>query len=180
MTDTRSMACVLAFPFTALILLATPSAVAAQHEHGDKQMSTSTMQLAVDGSRSPQRISDDLAYRHFIVAAAIRDDSADQDRERRDAFIRRIGLSQSDEALLRAALGSVSERLAGVSVRKESIRRDAPATTRASIRQQEEAVFDGANKRIRSLLSKEGFLRLDRFVRKEVKPGIKVYTDTSR
>jgi hypothetical protein len=167
------------------VMMLTPfalrTAYAEQHEqHGSHSISTSSLHVEVDGARTPERVSDYIAYRQFIRAAAQRDDASAESRERGAAFVRRIGLTPTDAASLTAALKSVRERLDDVSVEKQAVGAAAPASARMALRQREEAVFDGANRRIRAFLSKEGWRRLDQFVREEVKPNIKVYTSTLR
>jgi hypothetical protein len=170
------------------VIMLTPStlrsAFAEQHEqhaqHPPHNVSTSALRLDVDGSKNPERVSDYTAYRQFIITAAARNGSSDQDRKHRRAFIRRIGLSAGDEAVLDAALRNVLERLDSVSAQKQSLGAAAPEATQTALRQQEEAVLEGANRRIRAFLSKEGWRQLEQFVRQQVKPTIKVFSNRSR
>jgi hypothetical protein len=141
-------------------------------------LSPATMALAQENA---QRVSDYIAYRHFIFAASSRDDASDAERHRRETFIARIGLSSSDDASLRAALRSVRERLDDLAAERLALRAATPPLAQATgINQREKAVFDGATARLRAFLSKDGWQRLDQFVREELKPTIAVRTDRSR
>jgi hypothetical protein len=154
---------------------ATRPAVAAQHDHSQTGTSAAP-HLEADGSKNPDLVSDYHAYRQFIVAASLRDNAPVAGRKRRQAFIKRIGLSPRDEALLMAALRNVPERLVTITARREAQGATTSTSMRVALREQEEKVFDGANRRIRSLLSRDGWLRLDDFVQK-MKRQIKVYTN---
>jgi hypothetical protein len=128
---------------------------------------------------APERVSDDIAYRQFIIAASERSDARDATRERRDAFIRRIGLSPKDEASLMAALRTVRERLDEVAQQRQALGATASPAALAALEQREDAVFEGADRRVRAFLSKGGWQLLDQFVREQVAPNPNVYSNTS-
>jgi hypothetical protein len=168
----------------ALVILLAPAlgvaSVEPQEQHGSHTTSSGHLRVDVDGATNPERVSDYIAYRQLILAASHRDDASDVDRARRAAFIQRVGLSPKDEASLTAALRSVRERLDQLAAEKQELGAASPAAARATLREREEAVFDGANRRIRAFLSTDGWRRLDQFVQQQIKPNIKVYTSTSR
>ena len=108
--------------------------------------------------------------------ASIRDDTSAVDRRRRNAFVKRIGLSPRDEALLIAALKDVRKHLEDVSAGPpQAAGAAAPAVGLARLRNGVDAVFRSADQRIRAVLSQDGSRRLDQFVREQVQPHIRVY-----
>jgi hypothetical protein len=132
------------------------------------------MRVALAQERTqPMLVSDRIAFRQFIILASVRGGASETDRRRREAFVKRIGLSPTDAASLNAALMDVREHLEDVSARTQTA---APASTLAQLRSRVDDVFHGADERIRAALSEEGWRRLDQFVRVQVKPQIRVYT----
>jgi hypothetical protein len=121
-----------------------------------------------------------MAYRQFILAAAVRDNSSDMDRTHRLGVIRSIGLSAEDDAALKAALRSVGERLDEVAAEKQGLSATSLASEWIALRQREGAIVDAANRRVRAFLSKDGWVRLDQFVRERIKPRVKIYRGASR
>ena len=77
----RTRRCVSPLALTAVILFAPGvlrTAIAQDHSrHDSHAVSSNPLRLEVDGSRNPERVSDYIAYRRFILAASVRDDSAD-------------------------------------------------------------------------------------------------------
>jgi len=121
-------------------------------------------------------VNDHIAYRQFIILASIRDEASAVDRERRDAFVKRIGLSPTDEASLIAALKDVRKYLEEVSAGPpQRGAAAAPRPTLAGLRNGVDNVFSSADARLRAFLSEDGWRRLSRFVREQVKPQTRVY-----
>jgi hypothetical protein len=52
--------------------------------------------LLVDGARTPELISDTLAYRHFLSAIAVKDDADERRHGARDAVLTEMGLTGED------------------------------------------------------------------------------------
>ena len=57
-------------------------------------------------------VSDRIAFRQFIILASVRGGASETDRRRREAFVKRIGLSPTDAASLNAALMFLPSHLA--------------------------------------------------------------------
>jgi hypothetical protein len=125
--------------------------------------------------------SDAIAYRQFTILASVRENASAVDRRRRDAFVKRIGLSPADEASLKAALTDVRRRLENVSAGTPHTFDAAAASSAVSqrLRNRVDGIFHSADERIRAELSEDGLDRLDRFIREHVKQQIRVY-GTSR
>lgn len=152
----------------------------AQHGSHRQTISSNHLRIEVDGSKNPEQVSDYMAYRQFILAAAVRDNSSDMDRTHRLGVIRSIGLSAEDDAALKAALRSVGERLDEVAAEKQGLSATSLASEWIALRQREGAIVDAANRRVRAFLSKDGWVRLDQFVRERIKPRVKIYRGASR
>jgi hypothetical protein len=159
-------------------LAARPSEASGAHLlHTQTSHSTGTLPVVVDGSKTPWKLPDQLAYQHFIRMTAIADDATAETRSRRDAYLARIGLSQSDLTAFNTALRGVKEQLEVLEARRQQ---RSPATEsakaeRAALQLQEQQIAKDAVRRLKSELSVDGALGVDRFVREHVKSRIKIY-----
>lgn len=139
------------------------------------------LRLAVDGKRNPELISDELAYRHFVLIASERaDERADvspASRHRREGRVAKVGLSQRDGRALTSALASVRERLDAIREARAALPADPPREQVAALRDREVAIVDGAIARIKVFLSPDGRARLERHLRQQIKKNIVVYGD---
>ena len=142
--------------------------------------SANGLPLAVDGAKTPERIPDHVAYRHFLMAAAEARDASPERLADRDARLARVGLSQRDTRSLVTALKTVREELNAVAAERLALGRAAPAAQAAALKQREDDVMDGARARVRTFLSPEGRQRLERYLREQVKPHIVIYGDLPR
>lgn len=133
--------------------------------------------ILINGAESPELISDELAYQHFIKSISNAEMSATQVVYPRDAILASMGLSRTDRAALIVALGDVWQQLDTIDKGRQ--RPPSNATNvgphLADLQRQENAVLDNARVRLRSSLSEEGRDRLDTYIRDDVKRHIIVY-----
>jgi hypothetical protein len=167
------------------------TAAASQDAHGhfalDRAFSSGagsipvdTMPIAVDGSKTPERIPDYLAYYHFIMAAAERENAPKDKIERRDSMIERIGLTEIDYVALLSALDGVRHELDQISSERERLaasplRSAFFYTSLDQLKVRERGVMDQARTRLSRSLTWDGWHRLDTHVREHVKRHIVVY-----
>ena len=78
------------------ILLACVSAVAAFPQ------AVHHLTLSIDGSKTPERISDQDAYRHFVLSILVPQQPSDRDTERRNFVLTQTGMSSRDINILLA------------------------------------------------------------------------------
>lgn len=141
-----------------------------------------SLSLAADGALNPERISDDLAYQHFIRAIATSANPSPSETARRNAFIERIGLSNVDRNALIRALSPVRAELDDVAKRRQRtavnsrVRRPAVVVFKA----EEDAITGRARGRIRGQLSPGGRRLLDAHIQGHVKRRIKIYDGSSQ
>ena len=156
------------------VSLAVSQSESDQHSHVHHPDALGSLPLAIDGAKVPERIPDALAYAHFLSAVAEHERASADRLRRRSSMIARVGLSTSDATALVVALTSVREQLDLIHAGRSSAERPTSATL-ASLQAQEESVLADARERAQRALSPIGLERLDRFVREQVKPRIKVY-----
>lgn len=166
----RRMTAWICFP----VLLAPMARAYGQPAHSEHRLS-----VVVDGSRTPDLIPDELAYRHFILSIAERRNPSREESRRRDIRLRDIRLSDPDQYLLIAAVQGLREELETIEeARKEalqdmSVTRDA---TLASLKAREDKAIAAVRSSLR-LLSPDGQARLDEHIKTRVKKRIVILGD---
>jgi len=137
----------------------------------------SSFPVAVDGSKTPDRIPDYLAYRHFIMITAVPATASTRQVGRRDAFLARVNLSENDRAAYLNALAGVDEQLSQIAAERRHLSGTSADGSRfATLKLSEDRVFDDAQTRVRSTLSAEGGKRLDAHIQ-DIKRAIVIYGD---
>jgi hypothetical protein len=136
-----------------------------------------TLRVIVDGSKTPDQISDDLAYRHFILAIAEHQNPSKEEFQRREARLRPIGFSKQERDTCVFALAGVREELDAIDAARNQIAptfasSDAGVQARlATLKSQEDSIIANARSRLRLSLG-DGQARLDIYVRNRVKRQI--------
>lgn len=133
--------------------------------------------IAVDGKSAPSRVPDEIAYRHFILTLATRDDAPAAARGRQRDHLRPVGLSAADTASLEIALKTVRERLEAIRAQRQALGAAPNPEAIATLRQQEADVITGARLRIQAFLSPQGLSQFERHLRDHVKNKIVIYGD---
>lgn len=138
-------------------------AAGAQHEHP-------MLPIAVDGAKTPERISDTLAYYHFLmaIAPAIGTETVDE-TSRREGLLQKAGLSVADQAVFASTLGGVRADLEQLAEDRRRANEIDKAEDAAFYQQQEKALVDGARTALDAALSSEGTARLQSYIREHVK-----------
>ncbi len=126
--------------------------------------------IIADGSKNPEKISDQVAYRHFILQASEPHSPNMQQMDRRFALLSRLKLSQSDQNAALSALDGVREQLDTLNFSSavsaaEGVARDAAFNR----------ILDAALARLRASLSVDGLARIDTFVQTHVKRHIVIF-----
>jgi hypothetical protein len=128
--------------------------------------------LLVDGSKTPDAVPSQLAFRHFVSVIATSAFAADAETKRRDAYLSLlVGLSSPDRDALRAAVAGVQEQLSAAERGESSSTEDGgvrPAEARAR-------VLDEAVARVRSMMSAEGVAVVQKHVDEHVRRRIKIF-----
>lgn len=143
-------------------------------------VSTPAIEPTIDGAKTPERIPDYIAYRHFIIAMAEgdrfavpgrnhlgvgrRDHPSEQRVWRRDAILRSIGFSSVDRDAVLSALKDVGDEL-------DSSATPSTALQRKTARDQ---VFARAQASVDMRLSKNGRERLNAYLQSS-KSLIKIF-----
>ncbi len=137
------------------------------------------LSIVVDGSKTPELIPDDLAYRHFILAIAEPRSPTVEETKRRETRLIPIGLSASDYDLCISALAGLREKLDMI----EAGRREALAdttehrdSTLLTLKGQENMAITAVRVALRRL-SPDGQSRLDGYIRARVKQRIVLLGD---
>jgi hypothetical protein len=136
----------------------------------------------VDGSQTPELVPDEVAYRHFVMAAAAPDVPTPDEIARRAGYLARLGLAADDRNKAITALASVRDGLETLKREQARLTGDSPQSQAAlaALKIQRDAIIQGAVTRLRGSLSPEGANRVDAFVMSHVKRNIKIYGDLPR
>ena len=132
--------------------------------------------------RLPERISDEIAYAHFLSVAAIKSSPSPAEIARRKAMLAIVGLAEHDTNALITSLTSVREQLADVDNQRKQLPRDGVASVQslalsATLRARQETIMREARYRVTASLSPDGVRKLHDHVQRRVKSRIKVYGD---
>jgi hypothetical protein len=151
------------------------------HTRGQQAVAMNQLPVLVDGSKNPDGIPDETAYRHFIKSITISTKPAVADAARRDAFLAAVGLSAGDRAASMNAVASVRQELDEIFARKMRLAAAPGADAQVqALTAQEHRALDAARSRLTDALSVEGKDSLDNYIRTRVKPRVVIYGTTSR
>lgn len=134
----------------------------------------SLVTLSIDGQVTPERIPDDVAYRHFISVTAVGSGAAAADFSRRDAILEQVGLSDADRRTYVAATTTVKDALQSIDHRLEAFHQDISAVD--ALKQERRSVLDNAAQRVLSSLSADGAARMRSHINERVKRRIRIYS----
>jgi hypothetical protein len=128
----------------------------------------------VDGSKTPESIPDDLAYKLYITSTLPKQ-NAREDRLRRSR-IAKIRLPVADEQAFLQITNAAGEVINRNSIeRSKWPRGSANAFLAAELKDQDEQAFADALQQLDARLSPLGRVRLDAFIQSRVKPRIKMF-----
>jgi hypothetical protein len=138
--------------------------------------------IAIDGSKTPELIPDDVAYNQFLRAIAQPQGTLSQQVDRRESMIARVGLSKADHDLLLAVADNLKPTLESIDHGRKQWHVDSLAARSAvdTLKVQEQATLDNAHQRLLVSLTPDGAIRVDKHVREYVKKRIVVYGDQPR
>ena len=164
-------------------ILAHPAALQSAAQTGHKHPSPIPHDvpiLLVDGAITPEQIPDDVAYSHFIRAAAISSKPTRAEVSRRDGFLALVGLTADDRRALVTSLAGVGDQLNRIARQKQQLAPDSLLSVQGlaplvKLRAEEEAVLASARARLDLSLSFVGYEQLDRHIQHRIKSRIKVY-----
>lgn len=140
------------------------------------QVAQHELSVVVDGSKTPDRIPDDLAYRHFILAIAEHQNPTQSELTRREMRLAPIDLSKNDHDVCISALTGLRERLDAIEAARaaafanNTTTRDSALT---SLKAQEDAAIAGVRLALRGM-SSDGQSRLDGYIKTHVKRCIRI------
>lgn len=133
---------------------------------------------AIHGAETPELISDELAWRHFLISIAIPVVPSIDEFGRRSAIMARLGLRPADYAVLL----HLTEELHDALVRLESERhalRLAPShdlhVSAGALEKSRDALFINVINNVTSALSRDGVQYLRVYLTQYVKPRIVVH-----
>jgi hypothetical protein len=154
-----------------------------QHEgHAAGGTTIGSLPLAIDGAKTPELISDDIAYAHFLSVVAIQSSPSRVETSRRKAILDTLGLAEDDAKALITSLTGVREQLADVDNQRKQLPRDGVASVQslalsATLRARQETIIRDARYRVTANLSADGVQKVADHVQRRVKSRIKVYGD---
>jgi hypothetical protein len=135
--------------------------------------------LVIDGSKTPELISDSIAFGHFARATLAPTDSPDEALTRQRLMLAPLQLSDSDRETLLQTIQVVRENLDRIDAQRRVVSASS-AEGRASIvrlSDEQAQLFEGARRHLDRTLTPAGSGRLNAHLRGEVKRRIKAYGD---
>ena len=130
----------------------------------------------IDGELTPSLIPDEVAYRHFILAAAPYGEATPEQAARVHSYLDRLGLEDADRAHVAESLASVRFELSAIAANGSDATDDASRAAAALANKlRKDVVLSDARARLQSTLSADGVAKLDAFVQRHVKLHIKIY-----
>jgi hypothetical protein len=145
----------------------------AQHTHNMSQSGSSNqLPVLVDGSKTPDKIPDNLAYQHFFAAVAAHPSPSAQELARQNAQLLPLNLSTADRQNLVQALAVFRTGLDPIGA---ALRSQPTPAQAASLRQQKDELLANARTALSSSLTADGLGKLDEYVKTRVKKHIIIY-----
>lgn len=135
----------------------------AQYQRGASPGVSRRLTLEADGATSPQAISDELAYAHFLRAM-----TAIKDPRGRDVALRAAGLDPADRAAFANALLPTVGALEFINGQRRTVTSDV-------LRATEQATLASARIRVQNALSIQGQAQFDAYIQTRVKRHVKMY-----
>ena len=129
--------------------------------------------VLVDGSKHPEQIPDDLAYRHYFLAVATHEQPSAEEQERQKAQLAPLGLSEPDRQQIVLQLGRMTTQLEAIEAEREASDGTDAALAGFSVRR--DALLSQKAASVRGALSADGASRLGRYITESVKGKIKIY-----
>ena len=154
----------LAFAIAALL---STTSFAQPHKH------ISGLSLVVDGLEHPEQISDELAYRHFLMSVAQPSSPSSEEIARYNLQLAGIGFDDRDGIALLGLLSGLRDQLDQVRGSANSAR--AGSGDLLTAREAEERLLNAVADKARTALSSDGYFRLNKHIQEHVKRRIKTY-----
>lgn len=136
--------------------------------------SGTSLPLAVDGAKNPERIPDYLAFRHFLSVTAVSATAPEHERGVRDAALALVQLSAEDRTAYLSAIGTLRDELTSIEQRRRLAGHD-DVRSLNDLRTEQGRLLDGRAARAMASLSTTGAERLRQHINGRVKSGIKIY-----
>lgn len=157
-----------------LALTACPLLWAQHADHSAKRLP-----VVIDGRTSPEKIPDELAFAHFLLALADPSVAASQRSSRRFVLLTPLDLSAQDRGAFMDALDGVATQLdfLGRETQRLSATPEAAEGRLDDLRVRRTNVLSSAQLQIRTKLSPLGREHLDRYLKEQVKASVIVYGD---
>ena len=130
--------------------------------------------VQVDGSVNPERIPDDLAWRHFLCAVASHSSPTAAESKLQKAQLIPLGLEASDSQLLTIELGRMQTQIDSIQSSMETTN-PGDASSLAALKQQRDALVAQTIVKVNSILSADGLSRLRTYITNTVKRNIVIY-----
>lgn len=161
----RAVGCLL-FPLAFVVGTAFPASGQVSTGHSEHVSHPFSLSVLVNGAVTPERISDDIAYRHLVLALALPATATPRQLGIRAARLRQMQLTQSDVSLLLSALQGIPEQVSASEASPDD----------GDIKYaRKRAILDEARTRILRSLSVAGVVRLHEYIETHVKKHIIVY-----
>lgn len=135
--------------------------------------------LTVDGAVTPELISDDLAFHHFLMAIAVADNATPDSPAvlRRDTLLARAGLVGTDRQSVANATSGLREELDQIALQQQQIRSSTPNADAVALglKTAQDTALRTARERVMAALGSDSMSRLNSHIRLHTKKHIRIY-----
>lgn len=144
--------------------------------HSDAQKS---LPIDVEGSSTPDRIPDDVAYAHFVLEGAIPSRATPAEIARQKTLLAHVGLNAQDTSAAVTALKGVKEELDAIAAQAAApSKTPLPDKNRLlELNAQRLRVLSGARSALLAALSVRGRAAVESYVRTSIKPQITIFAN---
>ncbi|MGO9097199.1 MAG: hypothetical protein ACLQGV_18500 [Bryobacteraceae bacterium] len=140
---------------------------------GIAQNTVTNLVLMVDGSNHPEQIPDDLAWRHFLVAAATPEQPTPDQQKRQRTILAEVPLVDSDQKQIAGQLGKMTTQLQAI--QSARLASDGTPAVLGALKAQEDSVISSTISKVRQATSADGLSCLTLYINETVKRNIKIY-----
>jgi hypothetical protein len=151
----------------------------ANAQHGTQHMDAhrrSSLAVVIDGSKTPNLVSTDLAFKHLMLALSTADQPSERDLARQIAGFDAIGLDRADRQVLVMELARMRLFLGQIEAERSLADRGGdPADTLPRLLKQQNEILTRTVASVLATLSKDGVDRAQRYVADHFRKSIVIY-----
>ncbi len=145
----------------------------AQHQHSASSLASSNVSESdaemIDGSEHPELVPDAVAYRLYLVVVSEAPNPTDEQRNRQNAHLSKVGLGKSDLQSVVTVLTAFKVQYGQLIANYNAAAEVGATVDIKAFLSQRDGLVQATRDRLKALLTPEAMARLDRVVQNEKK-----------